>query len=306
MEFLQLQYFQKAARLQNITKAAKELNISQPSLSIMISRLEEELHTDLFDRKGRRIQLNPYGQVVLKHVDAILSERSAAVRHIQNMKEMNACQVSYYATGILLVSQISTSFFMAYPNYRLKQTLGNASDAIQAVLEGKVDFAFTIPVACDPRLESKLLCQDKMVVYVEREHPLVQKGKVAFSDIAEEKWLSPPFYANESIGSLEQFIGRYAGVTPQVVFVGDNKAVQELILQKQGIALGMLSAQHQYDMTRIRIVEFEQNFYSVMLGLSWNKANNLSPAAEVFRDFVINYFEKNVSIGNEKSQSVDG
>jgi DNA-binding transcriptional LysR family regulator len=61
MELLQLRHFQIVARLQHISRAAEELNITQPSLSIMISRLEDELGVRLFDRKGRSIKLNEAG-----------------------------------------------------------------------------------------------------------------------------------------------------------------------------------------------------------------------------------------------------
>ena len=62
MELLQLKYFQTVAYMEHISKAAKKLNISQPSLSLMIKRLEDEMGTPLFDRIGRNIQLNDSGK----------------------------------------------------------------------------------------------------------------------------------------------------------------------------------------------------------------------------------------------------
>ena len=64
MELLQLKYFQTVAYMEHITKASKKLNIAQPSLSLMIKRLEDEIGTPLFDRKGRNIQLNESGKII--------------------------------------------------------------------------------------------------------------------------------------------------------------------------------------------------------------------------------------------------
>ena len=62
MELLQLKYFQSVAKYENITKAAKELHISQPSLTITIKRLEDELNVPLFNRKGKKIELSVFGK----------------------------------------------------------------------------------------------------------------------------------------------------------------------------------------------------------------------------------------------------
>lgn len=58
MEWLQLQYFQMVAQLENISRAAEALHVSQPSLTKMIQRLERDVGTPLFDREKKRIRLN--------------------------------------------------------------------------------------------------------------------------------------------------------------------------------------------------------------------------------------------------------
>ena len=69
MELTQLRYFQVAAYYEHISRAAAELNISQPALSTMISRLERELGVSLFDHNGRSIVLNQNGKRFLKRVN---------------------------------------------------------------------------------------------------------------------------------------------------------------------------------------------------------------------------------------------
>lgn len=74
MELLQLQYFKTIAECQHITRAANKLMISQPSLSNTLSRIENELGVQLFDRQGGNIILNNYGKIVLEHANNILRE----------------------------------------------------------------------------------------------------------------------------------------------------------------------------------------------------------------------------------------
>lgn len=73
MELTQLRYFQVAANYEHISRAAEALNISQPALSTMITRLEKELNVPLFDHNGRSIVLNENGRRFLKRVNHILT-----------------------------------------------------------------------------------------------------------------------------------------------------------------------------------------------------------------------------------------
>ena len=78
MDLQQLEYFRMVARLGNMTKAANELHISQPSLSVSISKLETELGANLFDRVSGRIRLNQIGQRFYRQTDRIfLAEQDA-------------------------------------------------------------------------------------------------------------------------------------------------------------------------------------------------------------------------------------
>ena len=82
MELNQLHYFVAVARTENITKAAQELFITQPALSRVILRLETELGTPLFDRKGGRLTLNDHGKVFLSYVKPALDSINDGVHAV--------------------------------------------------------------------------------------------------------------------------------------------------------------------------------------------------------------------------------
>ena len=67
MTLNQLTYFQKIAELEHFSRAAEELNISQPSLSRSIDTLEQELGLPLFEKQGRNVILTKYGRIFLEH-----------------------------------------------------------------------------------------------------------------------------------------------------------------------------------------------------------------------------------------------
>lgn len=78
MTVSQLRYFACVAQVQNLSKAAQMLHLSQPSLSKSISKLEEELGAPLFDRAGKRLLLNERGERFLESAQLILQELEGA------------------------------------------------------------------------------------------------------------------------------------------------------------------------------------------------------------------------------------
>lgn len=81
MDLLQMRYFQEVAKHQHLTKAAHALNVSQPALSKTISKLEQRLGYELFNRSGRKIQLNPLGEAYLQVVENVFGKSKKAKKN---------------------------------------------------------------------------------------------------------------------------------------------------------------------------------------------------------------------------------
>ena len=117
MELTQLRYFQTAAYYQHISRAAEELNISQPALSTMISRLEKELGVPLFDHNGRSIILNQNGQRFLQRVNHILMEVENSKRELQDIADEGDNSISLAVSSSQFLQGMH-AFMSQHPNYK--------------------------------------------------------------------------------------------------------------------------------------------------------------------------------------------
>ena len=79
MELYQIRYFLKVAETEHMTRAARELNLSEPTLSRTIRQLEEELETKLFERRGRSIVLTESGSILMSRASEVLKQMEALV-----------------------------------------------------------------------------------------------------------------------------------------------------------------------------------------------------------------------------------
>lgn len=105
MDITALEYFKIIAESGSLTKAAQQLHITQPAMSAMLKKLEEELGVELFDRSPNRIHLNKAGEVALVHVHAIL----------RNVEQLKADVLSAAGRSRLSPSPSATRAFGGFP-----------------------------------------------------------------------------------------------------------------------------------------------------------------------------------------------
>ncbi|NYE57541.1 LysR family transcriptional regulator [Carboxydothermus ferrireducens] len=86
MEFRQLEYFYAVSKLNSFTRAAEQLHVAQPSITIAINNLEQELKVQLFDRSKRKVVLTDEGKLFLQHVEKILKDVKKAQSELEDLK----------------------------------------------------------------------------------------------------------------------------------------------------------------------------------------------------------------------------
>ena len=121
MDFNQLKNFMAVARTGNISRAAQELYVTQPSLSKSIAKLEEELKVPLFRHRKGRIELNEYGSVFLSSVDIAFSQLAAGTQTIQRMYEMDQHILSLGSNISAYLPAVLPGFCAAHPEIGIRQ-----------------------------------------------------------------------------------------------------------------------------------------------------------------------------------------
>lgn len=187
MNLSQLYYFKKLAEVQHYTKAAKELYITQPSLSEAISSLESELGVRLFLKNGRNIKLTQYGQEFYQYVSSSLNELDKGINVIQEHVKDIGGTIEIGCISTLLVGFMARAMY-AYRESVSEKTVFHVFEtptavAINGLKSETYDIAFCSKVE-DPDLRFTPILQQEIVALVNRSHPLAKCHEITLKDLA--------------------------------------------------------------------------------------------------------------------------
>lgn len=190
MDITQLEYFKMIAETGSLTEAAKLLHISQPAMSAMLRKFEEELHVELFDRSPNRIHLNPVGEIALIHVNTILRNIELMKTDLLSAADQNlTISVSFCDPGIR--SFCVPRFSLAYPEIQLKDELYEGREAERLLTERCYDLMVTAKPVQGSHIQSLSFLSDHVYLSVPTDNPLSRRERVSLREIPAQPLLYP-------------------------------------------------------------------------------------------------------------------
>jgi len=197
LDLRQLEYFRRVAQRRNISAAAAELNITQPSLTKSIKLLEKELGVRLFDRLARGVELTDFGHAFLRHAEAIRVQIGDASSEIAALRSGNHGTVSVGAGPAWLRRHLPLAVAETasrHPRVRIRVGGGFDEELFRALRRGDYDFVVAeLPQAEDRRgLEVRPLAADDLGVCCRAGHPLARRRRIAPQDLLHYPWVLLP------------------------------------------------------------------------------------------------------------------
>ena len=287
MELRQLEYFQMASRLKNITRAAERLNVSQPNITVAIKKLESELGIKLFDRSQKQLSLTPEGNIFLNRIELALRSIQDAVLEVNDYKQLQKGTIKIgipSMIGAYLFPKIFSSFQQLYPHLDI-YLYEEGSMTIREQLE-RDDLDFGIVIISDASASLQLLpmSRNQIVACIPEKHPLAKKNSISINDVANADLImlkEGSFLRQLVLSKIKR-----ANIMPEIVLESNQiETVKGLIASNVGIAF--LLDFIVKGAPSIKAVPFDDPLF-VDLGLAWKKDRYISNAAQSFIDFCRN------------------
>lgn len=192
MELRQLRYFNALATDLSFTRAAKNLNVSQPPLSHQIAQLEEELGARLFDRTSRSVSLTEAGRALLPHAKAILMRIDEARGHVARVASGLEGRVQVGLAGSHFMGpfpRFINTFRQMRPKVKIALREMKPADHLHALRGDQLDICLSGTPAEDTQVSSALLWRDPVVAALPPGHRLAKRNRISLADLRNEDFV---------------------------------------------------------------------------------------------------------------------
>ena len=288
MEMRQLKYFMAVAKAESYSAAATELAVAQPTLSIAVRNLEQELGVQLFYTFGRRQRLTDEGQRLLEGAQRMMEEYRRTVEEVQNTGDTAAGTLAVGLPPLLgtcYLASLIPEFARKYPNVRI-QVIEQGSYVIdQMIVEGELDIALTLNTEQVEQFETLPFTCQRVGVILNRSNPLSERESLSISDLRGQRFA----IFNRDFALHWQIVGacRRAGYTPQIVLLSSQwDFLVEVAAQNRAITILPKPIYDKYPSAAVRWVPLSDGPKVWDVRLAWNKKRYMSNACKAFLSHV--------------------
>jgi DNA-binding transcriptional LysR family regulator len=240
MTLEQLRIFVAVAECEHVTRAAEALRLTQSAVSASVAALESRYSVALFDRVGRRIELNAAGQLFLGEARTVLARADAAELALSEMSGLKRGTLSVHASQTIASYWLSprlVAFRRAYPQIEVKLAVGNTAQTAKAVIDGTAELGFVEGRVEDLALQQSTIDQDRLTIVVGAGHPWAHKKRLTVRDLVEGDWV----LREPGSGTRSEFEAALSGkgVAPEVLKIvlelPTNEAVRAAVEAGAGV-----------------------------------------------------------------------
>jgi DNA-binding transcriptional LysR family regulator len=287
----QLRIFASVAQHLSFVRAAEEMGLTAPAVSMQIKELELDVGLPLFDRSSRKVSLTMVGEYVLAHTRRVL----ATVRDAEDM----VARFRGLSTGVLDVGMVSTAKYFVprmlaqfrneHPGIEIRlQVANNREQLVSLMQQGSVELAIMGRPPRELRTRAEPFAMHPQVLVTSIEHPFTQSEEI----VPAQALVGEGFIVREpgsgTRAALDEYMHAHQ-MNPRVVMqMSSNESIKQAVMAGMGVALLSLhTIGLELDHRLIATPECE----GLPVMRRWHVVNNLaktlSPAAEAFRYFIL-------------------
>lgn len=286
MELHQLRYVLAVARAGSFTRAAEQLYLAQPSLSVQVRKLEKELGIELFQRLGRRIELTAAGEAFLEHVEPALSHLEQARSEALAVRDVERGRVAIGvlpSVGAALLPSVLSEYRAAHPNIDVRLTEHNVSMKFERlVCTGDLDLAVIRRPWGRSGVTGRILIREPIVAMLPPDHRLVGRAALGLHELAGDDFVA--MHPGYGLRELMEAVCLRSGFCPRVTVETSQLSVLcGMVRSGLGVAIVPRLAATGHPTS----VVLDDPEAVRELGVVWRNGSVLSPAAKAFLDVLL-------------------
>ncbi len=285
----QLQVFEKVANHLNYSRAAEELYLSQPAVSMQIKQLETSIGLPLFEQMGKKVFLTEAGRELFHYARSIAQQLAEMEAVFDEMKGLGKGKftLSVVNTANYFTPKLLAKFCQRHPSINVILQVANRDAVLKQLADNSTDLAILGQPPDGLDLSAELFLDNPLVVIAPPGHPLVNLKRVKFDRLAEETFLSRE-QGSGTRSAMERVFEQHK-IQPRISMeMETNEAIKQAV--QAGMGLGILSLHSielELETGRLAMLNVE-NFPLLRHWFVAHRSNKrLSSAALAFKDFLL-------------------
>ncbi|HZD59671.1 MAG TPA: selenium metabolism-associated LysR family transcriptional regulator [Anaerolineae bacterium] len=289
MNFNHLKAFWAVAKYVSYSQAARELYVSQSTISIQVKKLEEELGVELFEQLGKKVYLTKAGEELYRYANTIFSLADESKRAIQEIRGLCAGRLIIGASttpGIYLLPPIISSFQQKYPNVNISLEISNTHKVLERLLANELDLGIVGQELVNNQLHTELLLHDELVVIASSNHQLAQQSSISTGELANQRLIlrEPGSNTREVVEEKARLSGISLKASMQLSSV---EAIKKAVAANLGVSVvSKLALELELSAGILKALSFRDQRLLRHINLTYHKGKKLMPAAREFIGFL--------------------
>lgn len=285
----QLQVFEKVANHLNYSRAAEELYLSQPAVSMQIKQLEGHIGLPLFEQMGKKIFLTEAGKELFQYARSIAQQLAEIEAVFDEMKglEQGKLTLSVVNTANYFTPQLLATFCQQHPNINVILQVANRDAVLKQLADNSTDLAIMGQPPPGLDISSTQFMDNPLVVIAQPNHPLAKLKQVKLVQLAEHSFVSRE-QGSGTRSAMERMFAQHH-IRPRISMeMETNEAIKQAV--QAGLGLGILSLHSiELELETRRLVTLNVEHFPLLrhwfVAYRYNK--RLSSAALAFKEFLV-------------------
>jgi DNA-binding transcriptional LysR family regulator len=285
----QLKVFEAVARNLSFSRAAEELHLTQPAVSIQVNKLEDHAGLPLFEQLGKKIHLTPAGVEMLHSSRIIIQQFKEVEEAMAQFKGISGgkLNVAVISAGDYFFPRLLVEFARRHSGVTLDFGVCNREELLNQLTDNLTDLAVMVRPPLDMDTVSEAFAPHPYVVVAAPDHPLASKKRIPLSRVASE-----PFVVREkgsdTWNSMEEGFGDHLADLNIAMEIKSTETIKQAVIAGMGVSfLSAHTISRELQVGSLTVLDVQ----GFPLMLHWyvvhRRNKRLTPVAQAFKDFLM-------------------
>jgi len=284
-----LRAFEAVARLGSFSRAAAELHLTQPAVSMQLRQLEQEIGLPLVEQMGRRLDVTPAGREIVdcaRAVAARLREAEEAIAELQG-RGGGELAISTVSTAKYHVPMLLAEFRRRHPNVQVRLSVSNREAVVRDLAENTIDLAImgTPPRRLDTTAVA--FAKHPIAIIAAPGHPLARRKRVALARLGGETFLIRE-RGSGTRSAMERFFSARRFRPRETIEMSSNETIKQAVMAGMGVSfLSLHTVALELQAKRLFVLHVDGTPVMRAWHVIHRERKRLSPVAQAFKAFLI-------------------